>query len=218
MEQTTLVAEVRKQTGSAASRRLRRAGKVPAVVYGHKQGPVHILVSGEDVHHVVAHRVKMVQLLVEGKPDQVLVKDVQFDTFGEAVLHVDFERVAMDELIEVECPVELVGTSKGAAAGGVVEHPVSDLRVTCLPGNIPDVIKVSISHLAIGDTIHVRDITPPAGVKILTDLDAILVTIRAPAKAEEVAAPAPPEAAPAEPELIKREKPAEEEEEAEGKK
>jgi len=214
MEQMTLNAEVREGTGSTASRRLRRQRRIPAVVYGHKEGPISITLNWEDVQRVVSHRIKTLKLVVGGKTDQVLVRDVQFDTFGEQVLHVDFERIAMDEVIEVECPVELVGTAKGAAAGGVVERPVSDLKVSCLPGNIPDVIKVSISHLAIGDTIHVRDVTAPEGVKILTGPGAILVTIRAPAKVEEaVPAAAPAEAGPAEPEVIRRERPEEEEEE-----
>lgn len=218
MEQTTLKAEAREETGSAASRRLRRAGRIPAVIYGHKESPVSVLLRAEDVQRVVSHRIKMVKLSVGRKTEQVLVKDVQFDTFGEEVLHLDFERVAMDELIEVECPVELTGTSKGAATGGVVEHPVSDLRIRCLPGNIPAVIRVGTSQLEIGDTIHVRDITAPEGVTILTDPDAILVAIRPPAvveeEVEEVAVEA--EAAEGEPELIGRDKAEEEEKSAEG--
>jgi len=217
MEQTRLEAEVRQQVGSAAARRARRAGMIPASVYGHKQDPVSVLLRREDIQRVVAHRIKMVTLAIDGRSEQVLVKDVQFDTFGETVLHVDFERVAMDEMIDVECPVELVGTAKGAAAGGVVEHPVTDLKVRCLPANIPEAIRVGISQLAIGDTIHVRDVTPPTGVTVLTDPDAILVTIRPPAVVEEEeAAPAEVEEPVAgEPEVIGREK-REEEEPAEG--
>jgi len=217
MEQATLSAEVREETGSAAARRCRRAGQVPAVVYGHEEGSVAIVLRGEDVHHIVAHRVKMVTLDVGGKKEQALVKDVQFDTFGERPLHLDFERVAMDEVIEVECPVELAGTAKGAAAGGVLEHPVADLHVRCLPANIPELIRVSVSHLEIGDTIHVRDIEPPEGVTVLTDPEAILVTIRPPLKVEvEEAAPAEVEAAGEEPEVIGRPKKEEEGEGEEG--
>jgi len=200
-----------------AARRLRRLGKVPGVVYGRKQASKPVLLKTEDVQHVIAHRIKMLTLSVDGVPESVLVKDVQFDTYGDEALHVDFERIAMDELIEVECPVELVGTSKGQAAGGVVEHPVTDLKIRCLPGNIPDAIKVAISHLEIGHTIHVRDIKAPESVTILTDAESILVTIRAPVKVEEVVAAAPPEEAVQEPELIRRPK-AEEEEETESKK
>jgi len=190
---------------------------IPAVVYGHKEGPVSVLLRKEDIQRVVARRTKMVTLAVDGKSDQVLVKEVQFDTFGESVLHVDFERIAMDELIDVECPVELVGTAKGAAAGGVVEHPVTDLQVSCLPADIPEAIKVGISHLAIGDAIHVRDVQAPPGVTILTEPDAILVTIRPPVVVEEEAPVEAEEAAPGEPEVIGRAK-GEEEEPAEGAK
>lgn len=217
MEDVTLSAEIREQTGTAASRRFRRAGNVPAVVYGHKEGPVAVLLKSEDVQRVVSHRIKMVKLSVGGKVDQMLVKDVQFDVFGDEVLHIDFERVAMDELIEVECPVELAGTAKGAAAGGVLEHPTSDLRISCLPANIPEAIKVSVSDLAIGDSIAVKDIKAPDGVTILTDPEAILVTIRPPLKVEEAEeAPVEEEGAAAEgPEVIGRKK-TEGEEEAEG--
>lgn len=219
MEEVTLSAEIREQTGTAASRRFRRAGNVPAVVYGHKEGPVAVLLKSEDVQRVVSHRIKMVKLSVGGKVDQMLVKDVQFDVFGDEVLHIDFERVAMDELIEVECPVELTGTSKGAAAGGVLEHPTSDLHISCLPANIPEAIKVSVSDLAIGDSIAAKDIKAPDGVTILTDPEAILVTIRPPLKVEEEEeAPVEEEGAAAagdEPEVIGRKK-TEGEEEAEG--
>ena len=111
MEQATLTAETRQGVGSSAARRLRRDGKIPGVVYGHKEGAKSIVLKADDVQRVVVHRIKMVTLTVDGAAEHVLVKDVQFDTFGENVLHVDFERVAMDELIEVECPVELMGTS-----------------------------------------------------------------------------------------------------------
>jgi len=218
MEEATFSAEIREQTGTAASRRFRRAGNVPAVVYGHKEGPVAILLKSEDVQRVVSHRIKMVELSVGGEVDQMLVKDVQFDVFGDEVLHIDFERVAMDELIEVECPVELAGTSKGAAAGGVLEHPTSDLHVSCLPANIPEAIKISVSDLAIGDSIAVKDIKAPDGVTILTDPEAILVTIRPPLKVEEEEAPVEEEEAAVaaeEPEVIGRKK-AEGEEEAKG--
>jgi len=220
MEQTTLDVQTRKETGSAAVRRLRHSGMVPAVIYGHKEGAVPVSLKIEDAQNVVAHRIKMVMLTVGGKAEQVLVKDVQFDTFGENVLHLDFERIAMDEIIEVECPVEMTGTAKGVAAGGVLEHPVTDLKVSCLPSNIPEAIKISVSDLEIGDSILVRDIKPPEGVTILTEPDAVLVAIRPPLIVEEEEAPEEAaEGAPEEPEVIRRAKAeGEEEEEAEGKK
>lgn len=217
MEQATLDAQTREETGAAALRRLRRSGMVPAVVYGHKEGAVAVSLKIEDAQNVVAHRIKMVMLAVGGKAEQVLVKDVQFDPFGEDVLHLDFERIAMDEIIEVECPVELAGTAKGVAAGGVLEHPVSDLKVSCLPRNIPEVMKVSVSDLEIGDSILVRNIKAPEGVTILTDPDAVLVAIRPPLIVAEEEAPVEAvEGAAEEPEIIGRVKSEEEEEEAEG--
>jgi large subunit ribosomal protein L25 len=208
MAQTTVQAEKREKHGSVASRRLRRSGRVPAVVYGHKQDVVSITLSSEDVHNIVAHRIKMLALDVAGASESVLVKDVQFDTFGERVLHLDLERVAMDEVIHVECPVEFVGTSKGAAAGGVMEQLIADLEIRCLPGNIPESIRVSVSDLEIGDSIHVKNVKAPEGVTIETDPEQILVTVRPPLVAEgaEEAEAAAAEAGAGEPEVIGRPK------------
>ena len=208
MEDATLRAEVREASGSADARRCRRAGAIPAVVYGHKQDAVPVLLKADDVQRVVSHRIKTLRVSVGGKVEQTLVKDVQFDTFGESVLHMDLERIAMDEVIEVECPVEIAGTAKGVAAGGVLEHPTSDLRVSCLPGNIPESIRVHVSDLEIGDSITVTDIEAPEGVTILTEPEAILVTIRPPLKVEEEeeAAPEEVEGAAEEPEVIGRKK------------
>ncbi|MFW6159401.1 MAG: 50S ribosomal protein L25 [Planctomycetota bacterium] len=205
-QRTTIRAERREAIGSAAAHRLRRRGKVPAVVYGHKEDVVPVQLGADDVHHLVAHRVMMLALDMGDSSEQVLVKEVQFDPFGEEVLHLDFERIAMDEEVEIECPVEFVGTAKGVAAGGVPEHPVADLTVRCLPGNIPENIKVQVSELEIGDTITVADIEAPEGVELLTEPEAVLLTIRPPEELEEEEE----ELLAEEPELIGRE----EEEEA----
>jgi large subunit ribosomal protein L25 len=209
MDQEAITAELRETTGSSDSRRARRAGRIPATVYGHKQDPISVVVKAEDVKHIVSHRIKMVTLNAGGTVEQVLVKDVQFDTFGDEVLHLDLERIAMDELLHLECPVELIGVAKGAANGGVVDHPTSDLEVECLPANIPDMININISDLEIGDSIHVKDIEAPEGVTILTDPEAILVTIHPPAvveEEEEEAEVAPEGAGGVEPEIIGRKK------------
>ncbi|MFO7899873.1 MAG: 50S ribosomal protein L25 [Planctomycetota bacterium] len=211
-QQTTIQAERREATGSAAARRLRRSGKVPGVVYGHKEDVVPVQLGADDVHHLVAHRVMMLALDMGDTSEQVLVKEVQFDPLGEEVLHLDFERIAMDEEVEIECPVEFVGTAKGVAAGGVPEHPVADLTVRCLPGNIPENIKVQVSELEIGDTITVADIEAPDGVEVVTEPEAVLITIRPPEELEEEEE----EVLPEEPELIGREEEEELPEEGEG--
>jgi large subunit ribosomal protein L25 len=213
MDQMTLTAEARPTTGSAEARRARRAGKIPAVIYGHKQDPVNVLFTEDSAKNIVHHRIKTMMLQVGDTREQVLVKDVQFDTFGEAVLHLDLERIAMDEKLELECPVRLIGEAKGALAGGVLEHPVSDLAIECLPAAIPEAITINISDLEIGDTIHVKDVTPPAGVTFLTDPDAILVTVHPPTvEAEE--GEGEEEGATDEPEVIGRKKEDEDEDEA----
>lgn len=220
MEQATLKAKTRETKGSSAAKKMRRTGQIPGVLYGHKQEPVSVVLNREEVMRIVSHRIKMVTLQMDKLKETALIRDVQFDTFGDKVLHMDFERIAMDELVEVEVPVVFVGTAKGQGAGGVIDHPITDLTVSCLPGNIPESIRVSIAHMEIGDIIHVKDVKAPEGIKILTDPEAILVMVRQPV--EEVAAAAPVAegeegAAPAEPELIRRERATEEEEEEEKK-
>ena len=203
------------------ARRLRRQGLVPGVLYGHKEATVVVSLSKDDLSRAIRYGVRVVDVQAEGKTQKALIKEVQWDHLGVEILHVDFARVAADERIEVNVRVELRGTAAGIATGGVIDQPIHLLAVECLAIAVPDSIRVNVSALQLGEAIHVKELVLPEGVKALSDPDAVVVQVIAKLVEEEApAAPAEGVAAAeqAEPEVIRRERPAEEEEEPEAKK
>ncbi|HEV3448544.1 MAG TPA: 50S ribosomal protein L25 [Gemmataceae bacterium] len=213
-ESLVLVAEARAGRGKQAARRLRRTGKVPAVLYGHKEETLSVALPLEEVEKAIRRGVRVVDLKAGGKEEKALIRDVQWDHLGKDLLHVDFARVAADERIVLTVPIELRGTAPGVTAGGVLDQPIHTLSIECLAISIPDTIRVNIAELQIGSAIHVRDLVLPAGVKAMSDPEAIVVQVKQPVAEEE--APVAAEAAEAaEPEVIGAKEKAEEEEESE---
>jgi large subunit ribosomal protein L25 len=213
-ETETLHAKERQATGTRACRRIRAQGEVPAVVYGHKEQTVMIQIPYEELETALRRHSRMVELHIGRKKEQVILKAVQHDAFGMDLVHADFQRVAMDEAIEIEVPILLKGAPKQEHA--VLQQTLDSVLVECLPGNIPDNVVGQVAHLQIGETLHVSDLQVPEGIRLLTPPDAVVASVTA-AKAEALeTAPAAAEAVaagPVEPEVIRREeKPAEEEE------
>jgi len=216
-ESLILVAEPRAERGSQAARRLRRKGLLPAVVYGHKEETVSLVVPREEVESAIRHGVRVVNLRADGKEEKALIRDVQWDHLGKELLHVDFARVGEDERIVISVPLEIRGTAPGVTAGGVLDQPIHTLSVECLALSIPSSIRVNVGELQMGQALHVRDLVLPPGVKAMVDADAIVVHVTVPAAEPE--APAVPEVAEkAEPEVITQKKPEEGEESEEKKK
>jgi large subunit ribosomal protein L25 len=209
-ESIVFVGQPRKPRGTGEARRLRRQGLVPAVVYGHKEETLSISLPQAEVMNAIRHGVRVVDLRANNKQEKALIKEVQWDHLGKELLHVDFARVSLDERIVVSVPIELRGTAVGVTAGGLLNQPIHELSVECLAVSIPERIRVNIQELQIDGSIHVREITLPPGVKVMTDADAIVVHVAAPIV--EAEAPAAAEVAgQAEPEVIGREKAEEEE-------
>lgn len=209
-----LAASRRKETGTAACRKLRRSGMVPGNVYGHGQEPLPITVSSEVIRPIVTSGAHVINLEFEGKTETALIREVQWDTFSTYVRHLDLVRVDANERVRISVPVQLKGTAIGILAGGIVEQPLHSLHIDCPAIQIPDFISVKIGHLEIGQAVHVKELADlPEGVKILDAPEALIVHIVKPGIIEE---PAAGEAVPgpAEPELIKKEKKTEDEEEA----
>jgi len=200
-EAVTLTAQERKDYGTRATRKLRKQGLVPAVIYGHKQDTVSLAISAEELNRAVRHGARLIELKQADKTEQALIREVQWDPLGHDILHVDFTRVDRDERIEVDVRVELRGTAPGIAAGGVLTQPLHTLSIECLAINIPDSIRVPVGELQLDQAIHVRDLKLPEGVKVLDDPDAIVVQV-SPAQEEEAAGA--PGAEQAEPEVIGR--------------
>jgi len=170
-----------KGTGTRASRRLRAAGRVPAVIYGHKQAVVPITLNAIDARSMIAAASHLAELDVEGRSETVLIRDVQWDHLGREILHVDFARVNREELIETEVSLEFKGDAVGVAEGGLLQAVVRNLTVKCPAGAIPDTLKIDVSALKLGEGIHVRDLTLPQGVVVEGDPDVLLIHVVVPA-------------------------------------
>jgi large subunit ribosomal protein L25 len=216
MSEVTLEVSRREQGGKNVARRLRAAGKVPAVVYGGHREPVAIEVDRKQLSELISkgeHGVRAIFLLKMTGTDQqrhAMIKDVQIDPLSRRLKHIDFIRVIMDEKIRVTVPVHISGTAIGVKEGGILDWQVRDLHVECLPNAIPDAIEVDVTNLGAHDYLHVRDITVPEGVKVLDDPERSVVGITH--QRAEVVEPAAAEAAAAvaEPEVIKKGKPEDE--------
>jgi large subunit ribosomal protein L25 len=201
MAQTaTLTAQQRSQLGSRANKRLRDGGQIPGVIYGHKEAVVPITLPKKEVTNYLSKGAHVFDIALDGKSEKVLVKEVQYDHLGMEILHVDFARVSLDEKVEVTVPLELKGTPKGEADGGVLQQLVSDLEIECLVTAIPDVIRHNVSEMELDSVLHIKDLTLPEGVRCLQDEDLIVATVK---EVLEEAATTAAEGA-AEPEVIGR--------------
>ncbi|MCA9015863.1 MAG: 50S ribosomal protein L25, partial [Planctomycetaceae bacterium] len=181
----------RDKLGSIESRRIRRAGRIPAVVYGHEQEPAHVCVEDHDLQNLIKNRERVFEIDVDGQVEETILRDLQWDTFGTQILHVDLMRINASERVTVEVPVQLRGTSPGVVSGGILEQPLHSLELDCLAHSIPDNIPVRINALEMGDAIHVRDIEVPRGAKFHNAEDQVVVHVLAPKgeEAEEAEAP-----------------------------
>jgi large subunit ribosomal protein L25 len=194
-----------KGTGTRVARRLRAAGRIPAIIYGHKQDPVPVSVARDAVWEMIKKSTHLAELSLDGATEMVLVRDVQWDHLGKEIIHLDFARVSAEESIETEVRLDVRGTAPGVAEGGVLEQPVHSVTVTCRASAIPDSIRVDVSNLHLGKSIHVSDLVLPEGVTVNDDAELTLVHVVARAAAAE-AAPGAEGETPSQPEVIKPER------------
>lgn len=186
-----------KGTGSRVSRKLRAQGRIPAIIYGHKQAPVPISLTRDSVWEMVKKSTHLAELSLDGgATEMVIVRELQWDHLGKEIIHLDFARVSAEESIETEVRLDLRGTSPGVAEGGILEQPIHTLSVTCRANAIPDSIRVDVSNLHLNQTIHVRELTLPEGVKANVEGDLVVVHVvsqsaEAPATGEEGSATQP---------------------------
>jgi large subunit ribosomal protein L25 len=182
--ETKLKAERRDGTGKGVARRLRAAGRVPGVLYGHGEDPIALSVSALDLLHLfnASHGATMlVDLEIDGKAQLAIPREVQRDHIHSRYVHVDFLAVNRDEKVRLTVEVHETGEAPGVKAGGVVEHHLREVEVECLPTDVPEEIVADIGELEIGDMLRVGDIEPPSGVTILTDADQPVISIITPA-------------------------------------
>ena len=198
MEELLLKAEVRERTGSKDAARVRKQGRIPAIVYGHKKETVAISLDKHNLVEGLHHRHRLMNVQIGRKREKVIVKDLQYDHLGKDIIHVDLMRVDVKELIKVAVPIELKGTAKGTHEGGIVEEQANTLEVECKVTDIPESIVVSVKELDVGDMVHAGDVALPEGVKLVSDPSTVLVTCSLVAAAKtteelEEEAPAAPE-------------------------
>jgi large subunit ribosomal protein L25 len=211
MQTLTLEASERALLGTSNSRRLRRTGLVPAVLYGKKQPNVNFAVSRDALENVLRHHGRILDVkLAGGKTEKAILKEVQWDTFGEHVLHIDLGRVALDDKIHLKVPLKFAGDPKGLAAGGHLEIHLHEAHIECLAGDIPEFIKVDVSGLELDQQLRAKDVPMPKGMRLLEHEDVAVAGVKA-VREEVLVAAAPVEgAAAAEPEVIAKGKKEEE--------
>ncbi|MEJ2715696.1 MAG: 50S ribosomal protein L25 [Deltaproteobacteria bacterium] len=192
MNRITLAVDQRHQAGKGPARRLRAAGKVPAVVYGKKMDPIKVTV---DLHEFKksfdqagSNPIFDLEIRDDGGSSTrtAILKERQTNPVDGALVHLDFIEVFMDVAIEVTVPLEFQGKPVGVEKGGVLQAAARELRISCTPDRIPSAIAVDISKLDIGDSVHVSDISLPSGVQVVQEETLALATILIPAREEEV--------------------------------
>jgi large subunit ribosomal protein L25 len=218
----TVKAEKREAFGKNASRRLRKQGRIPAILYGGKTANVPLVLDKKDVIMILksdSGENTIFKVAYDSKAQDAMFKDLQIAVATDELIHADLIQISMDKAIRVSVPVELEGDPVGVKTeGGFVDFMTREVEIECLPKNIPEQILVDISGLHLHQSLKVSDIVAPEGIKLISDPASIIAVIAVPHKEEEVVKPAEEEevvaAEPAEPELIKKEraeKPEEEE-------
>jgi large subunit ribosomal protein L25 len=216
MEKILVKADKRTELGKGSARSLRRQNVLPAVLYGEGKSVTikldrkeiqKLIYSGGGEHSLITLELNEGNSKTSEHP--VLIKDYQREPVSEELLHVDFIEVSLKKKIKVTIPVVIIKEPAGIKMGGILQHRVREIEIECLPTQIPDKIEIDAGHVEIGHSLHVSDIPPQEGLKIVTDPSEVILSVTAPK--EEVVEAAPVEAAAAEPEVIKAKGKAEEE-------
>ena len=193
-----LNAELRKDKGKGASRRLRRnADMIPAILYGAGKDPLSLTLAHKDIHKACQNEAffsRIITIIADGNSQQAIVKDLQRHPAKDRIMHADFLRIQMDQAITVEVPLHFLnedsclGVRQG---GGNVSHNMTSIEISCLPGDLPEYIEVDIEELDLGDSIHISGLKLAEGLSIPSlqqgaDHDHVVVSVNAPKRAEEL--------------------------------
>lgn len=172
MEAITLKATTRNQSGKGPSRRYRMEGLVPAVVYGKGDSAIPITVQESDLQKIIrAKREKhFIKLIIDGnqRSEKIsMLRELQYKPVGRRLYHADFYEISMDQKLTVDIPLNFTGTPVGVVNGGELQHLKRELKISCLPSDLPDSIEVDVSALEIGSSIKVRDLPVPKGITVV---------------------------------------------------
>jgi large subunit ribosomal protein L25 len=208
MASASLSAEIRTESGKGVARKLRAAGRVPGVIYGHARAPQSLSLVARDLDKLlssIAAGSTVVELSLGGSTTNTLIREIQRHPFKKVVLHIDFQELVAGEKVTVNVPLVYVGIPDGVRlSGALLEQIMHSVEVFADPASIPNHIDVDVTHLAMGHSLHVRDLKLAEGIEVLSDEDATMCAVVAPrAVVEEVAAEEP---GVSEPELIRKAK------------
>ena len=220
MERINLAAQLREGKGKQEAKRLRRAGVIPAILYKEGKDSISLKLTEREFLRTITTKAGLNVILnlkiADGKKKDaksstktVIIKDMQRHPVKGAILHVDFDEISLTEKLQVQVKVESKGEAAGVKEDGTLEHITWEVKVECLPTQIPEKFVVDVTNLKIGDSTFVKDIIPPEGVKILDDPELITFSVKPP-HIEKPAEEVEEEGAPEEPELIRKEKKEEE--------
>ena len=212
MSSASLNATVRNDTGKGAARKIRQAGDIPCVIYGHGREPQSLTINARETERLlqrISTSSTVIELSLDGKVARTLIREVQKHPFKKQIMHIDFQELVAGETISVRCPIVYVGTPEGVRLeGGVLDQIMHELHIEVDPSSIPGHIDVDVSTLKMGKSLHVSDLTMPAGVKVMDDPGSTVCVVAAPKVAVEDQPVAADGAA--EPELIRKPKPEDE--------
>jgi len=207
MASASLSAETRTESGKGVARKLRAAGRVPGVIYGHAREAQSLSLVARDLDKLLSHisvSSTVVELSLGGATTRTLIREIQRHPFKKQIMHIDFQELVAGEKVTVDVPLVFVGIPEGVRlSGALLEQILHRIEVLADPANIPNHIDVDVTHLAMGHSLHVRDLVLPEGIEVLSDEDATICAVIAPRAVVE-ATPAEPGAA--EPELIRKAK------------
>ena len=189
MTERELWVERRKETGKGPARRVRREGKIPAIIYGPGREPVPVVVDPKQIIKIlqIPTGKNTILTLKSSEPElegrKVLIRDYQIDPIIDELIHIDLMEVKEDRPVRVQVPIQLLGKPIGVEKGGTLEEHIRQLEIVCLPSQIPEVVKIDVSELDLGDSIHIRDLKLE-GIKVLTEGHLAIATMLAPTRLE----------------------------------
>ncbi len=213
MATAQLSVSARSDTGKGVARKLRAAGRIPAIIYGHAREPLSLSLDTHTLELLlekVFYRTTVFELDMDGTKSNALIREIQRHPYKKEILHIDFQELVAGEKVTVSVPLSFIGASIGVKEGGIIDQIMHDLSIRVDPMQIPNKIEIDVTTLAIGRSIHVGDVKVPDGVEVLDDVEATICTCAAP---KEEKAPEPVEGAPvaAEPEVLSKGKKEDEE-------
>ncbi|MCA0376587.1 MAG: 50S ribosomal protein L25 [Gemmatimonadetes bacterium] len=207
MASVSLNATVRAESGKGAARKIRQAGNIPAVIYGHGREPQSLTLNARETERLlkgIATSSTVIDLAIDSKVARSLIREIQRHPFKRSILHIDFQELVAGETVSVKCPIVYVGTPEGVRLeGGILDQIMHELHIEVDPSNIPNHIDVDVSGVKLGKSMHVSDLTLSAGITVLDEPGATICVVAAP----KVHADTPAAEGAPEPELIRKPKP-----------